>query len=378
MKSYSHLYEQYISHDNYLLGVHNATQGKNGRKRRKYIMRYIKAHAEELEPDIVQYAMHFKTEEHKEKYIYDGIRRKRRKIYVPTPRELIVHHMIVNVLKPIILKPMYAHSYGSLPARGPAKGKKKSTRGGKNAIEKFIRLHPEQCKYCLKMDIQKFFESVPHTILKAKLARIIHDARFLEILNEVIDGPGSDRGMPIGFYTSQWLANFYLTGLDHFIKEQLHAPAYFRYMDDMVIFSADKQQLHDIRKEVESYLQTELGLALNHKWQIFPLCRVEGGKEQGRALDFMGYRFYMDRTTLRRSLMLRATRNARRIYRKRKPTIYDYRQALAYKGWIHTSNSRRLYIRHIAPYVGYGTIQNFLSKRAKEAARSVVQSGKRE
>lgn len=373
MRSYSHLYEQFVNHDNYILAVKNATRGKSEHKRRKAVMRYIRQHADSMEPDIVQYAIHFRTEEHKPKYIYDGIRRKRRKILVPTPRELIVHHMIVNVLKPIILRPMYAHSYGSLPYRGPAKGKRKATRGGKNAIEKFIRLHPGQCKYCLKMDIKKFFESVPHAILKDKFAKIIKDVRFLDVLNEVIDGPGGDLGMPIGFYTSQWFANFYLTGLDHYIKEQLHAAAYYRYMDDMVVFSASKLQLHHIRKEVQKYLTNKLGLELNHKWQIFPLCEANGHEQHSRALDFMGYRFYTRHTSLRRSLMLRATRNARRIHRKHRPTVYDYRQALAYKGWIRTSDSRKLYNKHIRPYISYGKAQKYLSQRAKGAASNVVQ-----
>ena len=47
-------------------------------------------------------------------------------------------------------------------------------------------------------------------------------------------------GIPLGFYTSQWLSNWYLQGLDHFIKEQLCAVHYMRYMDDMVVFR--KQQ----------------------------------------------------------------------------------------------------------------------------------------
>ena len=46
---------------------------------------------------------------------------------------------------------------------------------------------------------------------------------MLYILELIIDG--SEVGLPLGFYTSQWLSNFMLQPLDHFIKEQF--PEYY-------------------------------------------------------------------------------------------------------------------------------------------------------
>lgn len=334
----------------------------------------------------MEYAANFYNEEHEPKIIYDGVRRKQREILVPSMREQVIHHMIINVLKPIFTKPMYYHSYGSIPGRGATKGSKLKTHGGKEAIEKFIRKYPKDCKYCLKMDIHKFFDSVPHQLLKDKLTRIIHDERFLKILHTVVDANGKTVGMPIGFYTSQWFANFYLTDMDHYIKEQLRAKAYFRYMDDMVIFGPNKRELHRIRREIEKYLNERLGLEMNPKWQVFLFHYVrKDGREIGRFLDFMGFRFYRNRTTLRRTLMLRATRKALKLGKKKCKSVYDCRQMLSYKGWITPTDTYGMYRKRIKPFVSFRYLRQRVRmdqkiKNAEERKRkqNVVQERKRE
>lgn len=346
MRSYKHLMEQYLSEDNYTEAVKNATVHKGGKKRKYRKARYYRDHAEEKKPEILDYAAHFKNRPHTPKLIYDGIRRKQRYIIVPTMPEQIVHHMIVNVLKPIFLKSMYEHSYGSIPDKGAHMAKAR--------IEKWIKEGGEDVNYCLKLDIKKYFDSIPHDILRAKLAALIHDKAFLSVLYEIVDATGTDKGIPIGFYTSQWFANWYLTGLDHYIKEELHAKYYVRYMDDMVIFGSSKEELHEIRRKIEAYLNERLGLQLKENWQVFLFDTVtETGEHRGRDLDFMGFRFYRDKTTLRRSIMLKATRKARRISRKPHKTVHDSRQMLSYIGWIDCTDTYGMYKRYIKPNVSF-------------------------
>ena len=371
MKSYNHLFEQYLSVENYNLAVRNATRHKGGKKRKYKRIQYMRDHAEDLMPELMEYAENFYNEQHRPKIIYDGVRRKQRIILIPSMRQQVVHHMIVNIMKPIIMKPMYRHSYGSVPGRGATNGKRKKhgmkTHGGKEAVERFIREHPSDCKYCLKMDIHKFFESVPHDKLKAMFQRIIHDERFLKILETLVDANGTETGMPIGFYTSQWFANFYPTGLDHYIKEQLHAKGYFRYMDDMVVFDKSKQKLHNIQRGVKLYLKEVLGLSMNPKWQVFRFHDVtKCGKEKGRFLDFMGFRFYRNRTVLRRTLLLRATRKAKKIGVKHGKTVYDCKQMLSYKGWLTPTDTYKAYKKRIKPYVSFRNLQQTVSRKQRE------------
>lgn len=350
MKSYNHLWEQFISDENIELAINNASKGKRERKSVKKRLENPRFRAE-----IKYYANHFKNRMHEPKQIYDGIQRKKRTIIVPSFDEQVIHHMVVNILKPIFYRGMYEHSYGSLPKRGGTKGKK--------TIERWIRKGGKNCKYCLKMDIRKYFDSIPHDIYMRKLRGIIHDDRFMAVLEEITNV--TQQGLPLGFYTSQWTANWYLQGLDHFIKEDLKAVYYIRYMDDMVIFGANKRDLHRIRQAIDDYLRTHLGLELKDNWQIF---RFEyNGKY--RFLDFMGFRFYRNRTTLRRSIMLKATRKARRLYKADKITVYSARQMLSYLGWIKRTDSYGVYLKWIYPCLNFQKLKRKIKAHDKNENR---------
>ena len=358
MKSYNHLMEIYLTEDNYKLAVTNATRHKYGKKKKREQAQEYREKVDEYMPEILQYAEHYKNEHHTPILIYDGVRRKKRMIVVPTMREQIVHHMIVNVMKPIFQKGMYEHSYGSVPGRGAHLAKRR--------VEKWIRTGGRKIKYCLKMDIRKYFDSVPHDILKAKLAKIIHDEAFLQILDEVVDASPGDKGIPIGFYTSQWFANWYLEDLDHFIKEKLKAEYYIRYMDDMVIFGPNKRKLHKMQREIDRYLNDKLGLQMKSNWQVFLFDYVDGsGQRRGRDLDFMGFRFYRDKTLLRKALMIKACRKAKRIAKKDITTSYDARQMISYYGWFDITDTYGMYKRRIKPYVNYRHMTRLISNQQR-------------
>ena len=345
MKSYNHLYEQFISDENIKLAIKNVCKHKLKRRR----FRELHDHPEKYIDWIRKNAQDFHNSTHKPIQIYDGIQRKKRTIIVPSFREQIIHHMIVNVLKPIIMKPLYEHSYGSIPRRGGTLGMKR--------IKKWITHDPRNTKYCLKMDIRKYFDSVPHEVVIGRLKKQIHDERFLNILIEIVNV--NDHGLPLGFYTSQWLANWYLTGLDHYIKEKLGAAYYIRYMDDMVIFGPNKRKLHKMRVEIEKYLNDNLGLSLKDNWQIFPL--------KARALDFMGFKFYRYKVTLRRSILYKACRKARRMSLNR-PSIYCIKQLLSYLGWFSQTDSYNVFRERITPYVNIQYLKRRMSRYDKRMA----------
>lgn len=357
MKSYNHLWEQFTSDQNIDLAILNASKGKRDRESvKKYLSN------PNFKRRILFYAKHFRNKQHIPKEIYDGIQRKKRVIIVPTFEEQVVHHMVVNVLKPIFMHGMYDHSYGSIPNRGGHKGKK--------IIEKWIRRNPKNCKYALKMDIRKYFDSIPHEILLRKLKSTIHDKKFMDVLEEIINV--IPNGLPLGFYTSQWLANWYLQGLDHYIKERLTANHYIRYMDDMVIFDSSKKRLHRMRRTIEDYLKYSLGLRLKDNWQVFKFDYF--GKY--RFLDFMGFRFYRNKTTLRKTIMLKMTRKARHIFSKCKPNVYESRQMLSYLGWIKHTDSYNMYLEYIKPIVSFQelkcTIRNHDMERNRRLKYELV------
>lgn len=367
MKSWNHLYETAISEKTRRAAVHKVCLG---RKKMKNLERYAadeKATAEKALKWITEY----RNARHHPVLIHDGINRKKRTIIVPTFEELTVQHCVVMAMMPVFRHGMYEHSYASIPGRGAHKAKK--------VIERWITHDTKGVKYVLKMDVRHFFDSVPHDRLKEKIAAKVHDARMVELLNKIVDV--TEAGLPLGFYTSQWFSNWYLEGLDHFIKEELHANHYVRYMDDMVVFGSNKKELHRMRAEIDGYLRRELGLELKGNWQVFRFDHLRKGRHYGRDLDFMGFRFFRDRTVLRRSIMLKATRKAKALSKKEKPTIYDIRQMLSYLGWIDATDTYAMYEERIKPYVSIQKFKRRISSydrnRQKQAAR-VAEGGKNE
>lgn len=346
MKSYNHLYEAYISDDNIRLAIKNACKHKLNRKR----FRELHDNPDKYIEWIRKQAINYKNDHHTPVIIYDGIQRKKRTIIVPTFREQIVHHMVVNILKPIIMKSMYEHSYGSIPDRGATLGTKRIRRWLKDS---------KGTRYCLKMDIKKYFDSVPHEIVTKKLAEQIHDQRFLNILLEIVSV--NEKGLPLGFYTSQWLANWYLTGLDHYIKEVLKAPYYIRYMDDMIIFGSNKRKLHKMCQAIADYLKKYLGLELKGNYQVFPI--------KSRALDFMGFRFYRYRTTLRRTILYTACRKAKRLFKKDKPTIYDIKQFMSYLGWFKQTDTYNVFCDRVTRYINIQYMKRRVSRYDRRMAK---------
>lgn len=138
IKSYNHLWEQFISDENIKLAIINSSKGKRNRK----LVKDVYENQDKYILKIREYAENFHNCYHKPIQIYDGITRKQRVIIVPKYKEQIIHHMTVNVLKPIFEHGMYEHSYGSLPNRGAHKGMK--------LIKKWIKYDTKNVKYCLK------------------------------------------------------------------------------------------------------------------------------------------------------------------------------------------------------------------------------------
>lgn len=256
---------------------------------------------------------------------------KEREIYkLPYFPDRIVHHCVMQVLEPIWMKTFIADTYSSLKGRGIHKGVKRM----KAALR-----DREGTRYCLKLDVRKFYPSIDHAILKAIVRKKIKDPDVLWLLDEVIDS--TESGVPIGNYLSQYFGNLYLTPFDHWMKEVKGCRYYFRYCDDIVVLHADKAFLHRLRREAETYLATNLKLALKPNWQVFPV--------DARGVDFLGYRFFHGYTLLRKSIARRFKARVRRV-RREAPRLRPSQVVngvMSYWGWLHHGNCLNLLRRHV-------------------------------
>ena len=356
MITYKHLFPILLSEEN----VRNAIVDVHRSHSHDSRMLEIITQMDEFIPKFILMAKHFENDEHYPIQINDGITRKVRTIIGPSIREQVIHHMIVNVLKPIIMKSLYPLSLGSIPGGGCHKGMK--------FIRRWIKHDAGNVKYCLKMDIRKFFDSVDHDILKTFIATKIKDRSMLRLLFTVIDVV--DTGLPLGFYTSQWFANWFLSDLDHYIKEVLKAPHYVRYMDDMVIFGPNKRKLHKMRERISDYLNN-LGLEMKSNYQVFRFEYIDKntGKKRGRALDFLGFEFHRNSVILRKNIMLKISRKAKKVSKKVRATLFDCRQLVSYNGWLNASDTHGLYINYIDPYVDMEECKNIISRHDRYMAR---------
>jgi len=154
---------------------------------------------------------------------------------LPYYPDRIIHHAIMQVMQPIWMNNLIKDTWQSLPGRGVHKGVL--------TIRKALRDF-EGTKYALKMDVSKYYPSIDNEIMKSVIRRKIKDPDLLWLLDEIIN---STEGLPIGNYISQIMGNLYLSEYDHMMKEQLHLKYYFRYCDDILILSGNKEDLHKIR-----------------------------------------------------------------------------------------------------------------------------------
>lgn len=358
MHTYKNLWSIINSDETIDKCIKKAAIGKMDRESVQYWMKDIEGFKGYLRANI----KNWKNYPHEPVIIHDDSSGKERTIIVPKHEETVVQYMIVETLKPLLTKGMYRHTYSSIPGRG--------LHGCMKSIRKWIDYDRANCKYCLKLDIRKFFNSINHDLLKARFAKYVKDKKILKLIYEIIDV--SPNGLPLGFYTSHWFANWYLQPLDHYIKEDLHIKHYARYIDDMALFSSNKKKLHKAKHKIESYLN-EIGLTLKSNWQLFRFdyFNKKKNKNCGRCLDFVGFKIYRDKTYLRKRIMLKMTRKVKKIQKKNKFTIYDAHQMMSYLGWVDWSDTYLVYKKYVAPVITFKKCRKRISQYDKLYQKSL-------
>ena len=144
--------------------------------------------------------------------------------------------------------------------------------GVKDAIRKFKGNEEYAKKYCFKVDISNYFNSIDIDILLKKLVfvreqdeelfrlfeKILREDRVYENGNIVSDSHGAMAGMPC----SPFFANVYLSDVDKYFEE--YGVEYFRYSDDVLIFADEKEDIEKIR-DIFSIKVKENKLELNER-----------------------------------------------------------------------------------------------------------------
>ena len=314
-----------------------------------------------------------KTWVHKAYLRLDGVSKKPRVIVPPDfsreRPEQWWHYIGIKSIQSIIVKGAYFYSCGSLPNKGIHFGKK--------YLAKFIKNHPKDIKYCLKIDVKHFYPSIDTDLLKYKLERIIKNDDLLYLLFWIIDnniavledGTVMVGGLTVGGYPSQWFANFFLQDFDHYMKEVLKVKFYMRYMDDIVVLSRNKKELRKVLEEIRTQFKL-LHLELKSNYQIIKFDYTDKfGKQHGRFIDFMGFKFYRSKTTIRKTTFLRACKVARKIHNTNKLTLKRAYKIVSYKGWFDDTNTFQAYNKHIKNNVSIKNCKKLISIESKRGEK---------
>ena len=354
-KRVGHIYEKMQDKATIRAALLAGARGKSNRWDVRDVLLDVDGHVDKLYDMICSGSYQPGTPRQKE--IYDVSSQKARIIYVvPFFPDGVMHQLMVMVMQPILLRGMSHWSCASIPGRGGSRAASK--------VQKILRRDPKGSRYCCKMDIRHFYPSISHKKLIWALARKIKDKRFLKLVYEVLET--CPQGLAIGYYLCQWLANFYLETLDRYIISLPGVNYMIRYMDDIVLFSSSKRQLHKARKQISAFLHDRLGLEMKRNWQVFPIS--------SRMLDFVGYRFDYAHTILRRRNFLRFARQCRRAKKK-----LDAGKQLSFKlasgllsraGQLKHCDSHKIRVKYLDP-VGIKNLKEAIRYESKRGQRSV-------
>lgn len=388
MKGTGHLFSKICDMENLKTAHKNARKRKGWYSEVKQVEQDLEGYLQRLQESLITHT--YKTSPYEKFYKTEG--KKVREIYkLPYYPDRICQWAILQVIEPYLLKTMTKDTYSAIPNRGiqpiinQLRGYEKVVkRDGKvlkrHWVQSILVSDPENTAYCLKMDIRKYYPSIVHDVLKVKFRELFKDQELIWLLDEIIDSistcPATEEnieilqklgvlvniivddtgnsfidgvGIPIGNYVSQYDGNFNLSPLDHWLKEVKGVKYYFRYMDDMVILGASKEELHTLKREIDEFLAVNLKQVLKDNWQVFP--------SKVRGIDFVGYRFFGEYTLLRKSTCKNLKKKMLSISEKRKrnemPTYGEWCSFNSYRGIIKNCDGYRLFQKYIAPNMEY-------------------------
>ncbi len=304
MKRYGELFAQITSFDNLLCAAQKAQCCKRFRDEVLAFNYSMERHLFILQRELRD--CRYSPGEFRTFLIYEP---KRRFISAAPYRDRVVHHALCNIVEPLFDRSFIDSSYACRAGKGTHRG-----------LRAFIK-NARKFRHVLRADVQRFFPSIDHQILKDKYRRKIKCEQTLWLMDLILDKSnepepviehffGDDllapverrHGLPIGNLTSQLWANVYLNDIDHKMAQTFGGSRYLRYVDDIALFSDSLEELEQARQMLRSELE---GIRL----------RLHPAKtellETKRGANFLGFRVLNDRVRVRQENLRRGRKRLR-------------------------------------------------------------------
>jgi len=244
---------------------------------------------------------------------------KAREIHAPDFRDRVVHHWLVPQLERIY-EPVFIHdAFSNRTGKG--------THAAVDRLQSFMRQvqSGQGGGWYLQLDVHNFFNSIHrptlYALLKERITRhglppearrathaLLRHSPLRAGVNlacssaELALVPPHKRlanaapgcGIAIGTLSSQFFANVYLNELDQFVKHELKARRYVRYVDDFVLVHESRDELVAWQAAIARFLNERLRLKLKQEVKLRPL---------DAAVDFLGYVTRATHRTVRRRVV---------------------------------------------------------------------------
>jgi RNA-directed DNA polymerase len=205
--------------------------------------------------------------------------KEKRPLGIPTVRDRVVQAALLAVLEPIFERDFAAHSYGFRPNRGCL-----------DALRRVDNLLKAGYSWVVDADLKGYFDSIPHSPLKQRVAEKVSDGKVLKLVDafltakvmETAEGWTPPKGTPQGAVVSPLLSNIYLDPLDQ--KMATKGIEMVRYADDFVILCRSEAEAKQALGQVQEWT-VSAGLQLHPQKTRIVDARQAGG------FDFLGYHF---------------------------------------------------------------------------------------
>ena len=290
MKTYGQLWERIVSEENLREAWRKVRKGRSKSRRICAYGKDLDANLAALRRSLVDGS--YRPGEFRQFVVRDP---KPRTISCAPVADRVVHHALCNVLAPVWERRFIRRTY--------------ACRKGLGTHVSCLDARRESARhaYFVKLDVRHYFQTIDHDILVRVVTGMVRERPLKELIERIIRHPvpgcEAGRGIPIGNLTSQWFANLYLDGLDHLMTDETGlGNAYFRYMDDILVFCESKTQATAIAGRIGDYVEKERRLSLKESaTRIAPV---------GFGVPYLGLRIWHDRWRIRRGRFLHTRRAA--------------------------------------------------------------------
>ena len=200
-----------------------------------------------------------------------------RHLGIPNVLDRLIQQAVLQILTPIFDPEFSESSFGFRPDR--------SAHQAIHLVQTHIRAG---YRWCVNMDLSKFFDTVQHDVLMHRVGRKVRDKRLLRLIGRYLragvmldtDFHPSTKGTMQGGPLSPLLANILLDDFDKEMESRGHR--FVRYADDFLVFTKTEKAAARVFGSVERYLTTKLKLVVNHDKSSF---------QKTEATEFLGYCF---------------------------------------------------------------------------------------